>query len=78
MATVKGTDYTGTVNTTKDRVECQRWDVNFPHSHSYHDYDNDENYCRNTRGDKTSPWCYTTDPKVTWDFCGVPMCGEFL
>lgn len=31
------------------------------------------NYCRNPDGDK-SPWCYTTDPSVRWEFCNLKKC----
>ena len=23
-----------------------------------------------------APWCYTTDPDVEWEECGVPTCAE--
>ena len=23
-----------------------------------------------------SPWCYTTDPEVRYDFCDIPKCGS--
>ena len=23
----------------------------------------------------TSPWCYTTDPAVRWEYCDIPQCG---
>lgn len=31
------------------------------------------NYCRNPDGD-ISPWCYTTDPSVRWEFCNLKKC----
>lgn len=67
--------YKGKVNYTKGGLACQRWDSNSPHSHSYHDYDGEENYCRNLRGDEPATWCYTTTSK-RWDFCDVPHCGK--
>ncbi|CAC5376663.1 PLG [Mytilus coruscus] len=69
-----GKEYIGTQSVTKDGKTCQRWDSNSPHSHSYHAYDNDDNYCRNTLGDEPMPWCYTTDPDDRWDFCEIPYC----
>lgn len=32
------------------------------------------NYCRNPDADK-SPWCYTTDPSVRWEFCNLKKCS---
>ncbi|XP_076102513.1 uncharacterized protein LOC143071805 isoform X2 [Mytilus galloprovincialis] len=74
IASLKGTDYTGNVNTTVGGLTCQRWDSDSPTKHSYHDYDDHENYCRNIRGDENNIWCYTTDPDTRWDFCKVPRC----
>ena len=76
IASLKGTDYTGNVNTTVGGLTCQRWDSDSPTKHSYHDYDDHENYCRNIRGDENNIWCYTTDPDTRWDFCKVPRCGK--
>lgn len=33
------------------------------------------NYCRNPDEDK-SPWCYTTDPRVRWEYCNLKKCSE--
>ena len=33
------------------------------------------NYCRNPDADK-SPWCYTTDPSVRWEFCNLKKCPD--
>lgn len=33
------------------------------------------NYCRNPDADK-SPWCYTTDPSVRWEYCNLKRCSE--
>ncbi|CAC5376686.1 PLG [Mytilus coruscus] len=74
IASIKGTDYTGNVNTTVGGLTCQRWDSNSPNKHSYHDYDDHENYCRNIRGDENMVWCYTTDPSTSWDYCNVQRC----
>lgn len=73
-----GEDYIGQKQHTKFGLLCQRWDSNSPHSHNYHEYDGDENYCRNTLGDEPMPWCYTTSSSKRWDFCDIPHCGEFL
>ncbi|VDI82640.1 apolipoprotein(a) [Mytilus galloprovincialis] len=74
LLSATGKDYIGTLSKTKYGKTCQRWDSSSPHSHTYHTYDNDENYCRNTLGDEPLPWCYTTDPNDRWDFCEIPHC----
>ncbi|KAK2114645.1 hypothetical protein P7K49_008911, partial [Saguinus oedipus] len=33
------------------------------------------NYCRNPDADK-SPWCFTTDPTVRWEYCNLKKCSE--
>lgn len=33
------------------------------------------NFCRNPDGDR-APWCYTTDPKVRWEYCNLKKCSE--
>lgn len=73
-----GKEYKGTLSRTIGGLTCQRWDSNTPNSHSYHEYDGDENYCRNTRGDEPAPWCYTTSADKRWDFCDLKHCGWFL
>uniref|UniRef100_A0A3Q2YMN8 Kringle domain-containing protein n=1 Tax=Hippocampus comes TaxID=109280 RepID=A0A3Q2YMN8_HIPCM len=35
-----------------------------------------ENFCRNPNNDPGGPWCYTTDPNVRAEECGVPRCSE--
>ncbi len=78
-----GQTYRGTLNTTKDGLECQRWDSQYPHVHTR---DNDvmfpdntvseaENYCRNPDDEPFGVWCYTTDPNVRWNYCDVPDCS---
>ncbi|XP_061108444.1 hepatocyte growth factor [Conger conger] len=76
----QGEKYRGTVSMTSNGVQCQRWDSQFPHNHSYspRNYkckDLRENYCRNPDG-ADLPWCFTTDPKVRKAFCtSIPRCG---
>ncbi|MBN3295258.1 HGF factor, partial [Amia calva] len=75
----QGEKYRGTVNITPNGVQCQRWDSQIPHNHSYtpQNYkcqDLSENYCRNPDGAEL-PWCFTTDPKVRMAFCtNIPRC----
>ncbi|XP_041369570.1 plasminogen-like [Gigantopelta aegis] len=34
------------------------------------------NSCRPSPGHP--PWCYTTDPDITFDYCNIPLCDDFL
>ncbi|EAW65003.1 macrophage stimulating 1 (hepatocyte growth factor-like), isoform CRA_e [Homo sapiens] len=36
----------------------------------------EENFCRNPDGDPGGPWCYTTDPAVRFQSCGIKSCRE--
>lgn len=36
----------------------------------------EENFCRNPDGDPRGPWCYTTDPAVRFQSCGIKSCRE--
>lgn len=38
---------------------------------------NSENYCRNAGGEEPMPWCYTIDPRIRWQHCDIPRCGEY-
>ena len=33
----------------------------------------DENFCRNPTG-RAAPWCYTTNPNITWEYCPIKSC----
>ena len=36
-----------------------------------------ENYCRNPDVfEPGGPWCYTTNPRIRWEYCDIPMCGK--
>lgn len=35
-----------------------------------------ENFCRNPNNDPGGPWCYTMDPNVRAEECGIPQCSE--
>ena len=61
--------YNGTVNVTKRGIPCQKWSLDEPHVSSVSNFfDEDHNFCRNP-DNEGSPWCYTIDPLVRWDFC---------
>ena len=65
-------DYTGTVHTTRDGIECQRWDSQVPHEHWLGEIVTDAaNYCRNPIMMDGGPFCITMDPNVEWDYCCV-------
>ena len=85
-----GKSYRGTKSTTKKGDTCQRWDVadeeavhqpredirdpnNFPHDASLSAA---ENYCRQPSSKPHKPWCYTTNPKIKWDYCDIPTCDD--
>ncbi|KAK3088625.1 hypothetical protein FSP39_021462, partial [Pinctada imbricata] len=69
-----GYEYQGTVSTTKSGKECQRWDSQVPHTHEYGYLTAHENFCRNPKGTKSSPWCFTTDSATEWDYCEILAC----
>ncbi len=68
---------------TRTGNTCQRWDAQWPHEH---DVTSDMlpdgtlyeagNYCRSPGFDSGGPWCYVTDPDITWEYCDVPMCSD--
>ena len=53
--------------------------VQYPQRHDL-SYIGNHNHCRNLDfGPDEAPsgaWCYTTDPQVRWEFCGVKQCEE--
>ncbi|KAJ8299452.1 hypothetical protein KUTeg_023512 [Tegillarca granosa] len=71
-----GEFYYGATNTTEDGLQCQRWDSQSPHKHSYGYLSDQENYCRNPYGESSKPWCYTVTSK-RWDYCIVPVCSMY-
>ncbi|ELU13163.1 hypothetical protein CAPTEDRAFT_32170, partial [Capitella teleta] len=77
-----GVEYDGLLTKTISGKECQRWDSQIPHAHSYntrpwtfsHQYYT-HNYCRNPSNDPLGPWCLTTDPDVVREYCYVLYCS---
>ncbi|XP_074165484.1 plasminogen isoform X1 [Sminthopsis crassicaudata] len=78
--TGNGQSYRGTSSTTISGKKCQPWSSMIPHRHektpdNFPNADLIHNYCRNPDADK-SPWCYTMDPRVRWEFCNLEKCSE--
>lgn len=77
--TERGLEYRGNRQTTRDGIQCQRWDSTTPHkpypkiSFPASSLSAQENYCRNPDYEP-GPWCYTMDPHVRWQRCEVPFC----
>ncbi|XP_056419590.1 plasminogen [Hyla sarda] len=78
--TGNGETYRGTTYLTISGKRCQEWSSMVPHTHGktpdkYPNANLERNYCRNPDNDK-SPWCYTTDPSVRWEYCNLKKCTE--
>lgn len=76
-----GRYYMGTVNMTQSGLQCQKWDVQSPHTHFqppnvFPQVQNAENYCRNADAEEPYPWCYTMNASVRWQWCDVPLCRK--
>ncbi|XP_015354097.1 plasminogen isoform X1 [Marmota marmota marmota] len=76
----RGENYRGKVAVTASGHTCQRWSEQTPHQHNrtpenFPCKGLDENYCRNPDGE-TTPWCYTTNSNVRWEYCTIPSCGN--
>ena len=74
-------DYVGTHALTVTGRICQEWSSQTPHTHSrtperYPDANLEANYCRNPDGQPGGAWCYTTDPNLKFEYCGIPNCPE--
>ena len=81
--TGNGKYYTGLSSKTSSGLTCQRWSSQFPHQHNfkpslYPDAKLNQNYCRNPLGTRSKPWCFTTAPNVTWEYCNISICDPPL
>jgi hypothetical protein len=82
--TGKGRDYRGSLAYTTDGATCQRWTRRYPHDHTGIVTGNvtadllegigNHNHCRNPRGLRQRPWCFTMLRDVEWQYCDVPLC----
>ncbi|XP_068611330.1 hepatocyte growth factor-like [Brachionichthys hirsutus] len=74
-------DYRGRRSWTKSNITCQAWADNNINEHTFYPdryttQDLRENFCRNPNNDPGGPWCYTTNPNVRAEECGIPQCSE--
>uniref|UniRef100_A0A6Q2ZBM7 Hepatopoietin-A n=1 Tax=Esox lucius TaxID=8010 RepID=A0A6Q2ZBM7_ESOLU len=76
-----GVNYRGRRSVTASGIRCQAWASPIPHEHNFlpsmnRKKDLTENYCRNPDNATSGPWCFTTDPSVRHQHCGVPQCSQ--
>uniref|UniRef100_A0A3Q3W1J6 Uncharacterized protein n=1 Tax=Mola mola TaxID=94237 RepID=A0A3Q3W1J6_MOLML len=76
-------NYRGRRSWTKSNITCQAWADNIINEHTFYPdrypvQDLRENFCRNPNNDPGGPWCYTTDPNVRAEECGIPQCSEVI
>lgn len=79
----KSRRYKGKINVTHNGRKCQRWDSQFPNVHEFTDpalfpdktLTDAANFCRSP-DKKDTPWCFTEDPLVPWEYCGINSCPE--
>ena len=69
------------VQSTEHGIPCQAWNSQTPHRHPMQSQFSHEllgagHACRNPGGLANQPWCYTSDPRVRWQYCRVTQCGE--
>lgn len=79
--TGRGENYTGKINYTQSGITCQKWSSLYPHKHTLlssvkgKKYGlGNHNYCRNPKGFRLRPWCFTTKKTRRWDYCQLNHC----
>lgn len=80
-----GREYRGQLNYTEKGVMCQPWNERWPHDPEERKMRNPgreglgkHNYCRNPRGKRARPWCYTTLKRPVWQYCDVVLCNQTI
>lgn len=80
-----GIEYGGHLMKTESGVRCQLWEIDNPLHKIDESLTNNlfpeksrkkaRNYCRNPSRDPKGPWCYTLDPNLIDETCGIPLCS---
>ena len=76
-----GRYYQGQANVTQSGIACQDWFTKEPHDQTtpkdiFPEMSGSKIFCRNPGGTESSPWCYTMDPLIRWQYCDIPKCGK--
>ncbi|XP_067110843.1 hepatocyte growth factor a [Osmerus mordax] len=77
-----GAKYRGGLAETKSNISCQAWATKYPHEprlefqKAKRGKDLRDNFCRNPDNHSSGPWCYTVDPKIRFESCGLPQCSD--
>uniref|UniRef100_A0AAV2KWI9 Hepatocyte growth factor n=1 Tax=Knipowitschia caucasica TaxID=637954 RepID=A0AAV2KWI9_KNICA len=75
-----GLGYRGQRSVTVDGVMCQAWSSPIPHEHTMSERfpkkGLTQNYCRNPNNSTMGPWCFSMDPHMRHQHCGIPQCSQ--